>query len=140
MPIPPITVNSCWWGKQIPFEVTVTHVTFRTVSFITVDKTFSDTIAAAIPAAPNLDKAALFQCRRQHLSSWPFHRLSGDRARHCATPRAPGVEAVHDLGAGAVVQSHGYHHAGVIFGGFAPQRLASLLCFGDDQFARGELV
>ena len=44
MPIPPITVNSCWWGKQIPFEVTVTHVTFRTVSFITVDKTFSDTI------------------------------------------------------------------------------------------------
>jgi hypothetical protein len=32
-------VGSRWRGKQVPIEVTVTRVGFRTVSFIALDKT-----------------------------------------------------------------------------------------------------
>lgn len=37
----PITLRSHWRRKQVPIEVTVTRVTFRTVSYIALDKTFS---------------------------------------------------------------------------------------------------
>lgn len=39
-----ITVNSRWRGKRTLIEVTVTRVTFRTVSYIALDKTFSGTL------------------------------------------------------------------------------------------------
>jgi hypothetical protein len=41
---PPITVNSLWIRKQVPVEVIVTRVTFREVSYIAVDKSFSGTL------------------------------------------------------------------------------------------------
>jgi len=41
----PITGHSRWIRKQIPIEVEVTRfVTYRTVSFIALDKTFSGTL------------------------------------------------------------------------------------------------
>ena len=39
-----VTVNSRWIRKQVPIEVGVTRVTFREVSYIAVDKSFSGTV------------------------------------------------------------------------------------------------
>ena len=44
MPTPPITVHSHWRRKQTPIDVTVTRVTAREVSYITLDKTVSGTV------------------------------------------------------------------------------------------------
>jgi hypothetical protein len=40
-PTPPITVNSHWQHKKTSAEVIVTRVTFREVSYMALDKTFS---------------------------------------------------------------------------------------------------
>jgi hypothetical protein len=40
-----IAVNSLWRGKQTPIEVIVTHVTIREVTYISVDRTVSATVA-----------------------------------------------------------------------------------------------
>jgi hypothetical protein len=39
-----ITVNSRWIRKQVAIEVEVTRVTFRTVSYIALDKSCSGTL------------------------------------------------------------------------------------------------
>jgi len=44
LPRATITVHSHWIRKQVPIEVTVTRATFREVSYIAVDKTFSGTL------------------------------------------------------------------------------------------------
>jgi hypothetical protein len=40
----PITVNSRWIRKQVPVEVGVNRVTFREVSYIAADKSFSGSV------------------------------------------------------------------------------------------------
>jgi hypothetical protein len=42
---PPIIVNSRWQYKKTAAEVIVTRITFREVSFIAPDKTFSGTVS-----------------------------------------------------------------------------------------------
>ena len=44
MTTPPITVASHWRRKQTPIDVTVTRVTTRDVSYITLDKTVAGTL------------------------------------------------------------------------------------------------
>jgi hypothetical protein len=40
----PVTVRSRWRRKQVPIEIVVVRVTFRIVSYIAVDKSFSGTL------------------------------------------------------------------------------------------------
>jgi len=39
-----ITLNNGWRRKQVPIEVIIARFTFRSVSFIALDKTFSGTL------------------------------------------------------------------------------------------------
>lgn len=39
-----ITVNSRWQSKQLAIEVAVTRVTFRAVTYVAVDGSFSGTV------------------------------------------------------------------------------------------------